>query len=484
MRLRRRLSAIALAVLVALVAVTAVLATRPWSMPLFGGPSASGRPRPVRVLTGSAVDPLVRPVALAFRDRRLYVADAARGVIDVLSPGGHYYTSWGAGALVSPVALAFHPLSGDLYIVDRGANRIVVLDSRGRLRGVFAPAVPGVPWSRESTAAWAPLAIDFSEDGFAFVTDVLRRHRLLVIAPNGEFEAEALDVDGAGLAFPGAVKVVGNEVWVSDSNNQRVAVFDVACRPLDAIRIRHLPRGLALADTGDTGRTLLVADAMGHRIVGFDVATRREVLAFGTFGRDADQLRYPNAVATGIDDLVFIADTGNRRISVWRMPVMRDWFSTSPWRFSLYLVALAPLLALPWALRRPRYLLTADAVRELDALGIVDALSGVRARFECLPEDRAELDEAFASGGPVPTLFEPVAFSAPDARALMERFHLTEREAALLAAARGASALVTGDAALRQVATTLGIRALDAVEFATLLATEVGVREPNARSQG
>lgn len=79
------------------------------------------------------------PTGLAFgRDGRLLVVDSGNRRIQVLSPRGRVAAVWRDPAWVEPYAIAVDPASGNIFLSDRGAHRIVALDARGRPLASFA----------------------------------------------------------------------------------------------------------------------------------------------------------------------------------------------------------------------------------------------------------------------------------------------------------------------------------------------------------
>jgi sugar lactone lactonase YvrE len=144
----------------------------------------------------------------------------------------------------------------------------------------------------------------------------------------GVIEAEiggarsAIESTGVAVAldFPNDVAVVGDEIWVSDSNNMRVVVFDGAGAFKRVMSMSGLIRGLAAVPPSFGSQAVVAGvDTLGHAIVLWD-ASGDEVWRVGEAGVTAGRLRYPNDVAFSSDgERLYVADTGNRRIQVWRV---------------------------------------------------------------------------------------------------------------------------------------------------------------------
>lgn len=471
--MRRKLAVIAAAVVVLAVAVAAVSLARPWETGRLWGIEFedAGSPQVVRTFTGAEADPLLRPVAVRVYDRKLYVADAQRGVVDVFSPGGHSFGGIGKGVLRTPVSVARHPLTGDLYVADRALEAVLVFDDEGIAQGPFAPRVPsGAAWSSTPTALWSPLSLDFSDDGYLFVTDARNRHRVLIFRPDGQFEREADRVPasasgGESLEYPAAIEVDGNEVWVADSNNMRLVVYDVSGRFLRVVDAPRLPRSIAFLRGSSGKNTALIADPMSHRIGAVDARSGKSAGGFGSMGQGESQLSYPNAAAVANGDIVVVADTGNSRIAIWSWAGISAGNGAGMWWWGLLLIPLLPLLALPAVLKRPRYFVTVDFLKTVEEAGRMSELTDLRAVWECLPEDWDEANALELHGGPFGLHLQPVKGSESDLRAMRERYHLSDREAAVFTAARGVAEILTTDEDIIRLAPAVGFAAITPSAF-------------------
>jgi len=84
------------------------------------------------------------------------------------------------------------------------------------------------------------------------------------------------------------------------------------------------PTDLAItASSPERPATLFVSDAGNHRIVAYDTDTLAVLATFGSAGSADGHLRFPCGLAVGVDPstsmtLLYVADGGNKRISVYR----------------------------------------------------------------------------------------------------------------------------------------------------------------------
>jgi DNA-binding beta-propeller fold protein YncE len=161
------------AVVVGLATVAGVVATL--LFPLSPGASAGATggysaPTFVRELDPAGRGALREPLGLVVDGGRVYVADASRGEIVVLSTSGTYRKAFGGGSLAVPLYLARNPLDGRLYVTDRGLRSIAVFSTDGSRTGTFTPDAADAA-AMTAVSTWQPLAIGFTADGTMYVSD-------------------------------------------------------------------------------------------------------------------------------------------------------------------------------------------------------------------------------------------------------------------------------------------------------------------------
>lgn len=277
----------------------------------------------VRSLPDAGDPEMVRPVGLAVGSGRLFVADSGAAVVRVFSSGGFDMGTVGGGVLAVPAYVASDEATETLYVVDRELHAVLRFDKDGAPLGELHPSV-------EATAGWDPLGVAVDGEGSVAVTDSAGRHRMLLLDRNGDAEfslgsAEASNVPGSvgvALDYPNSVAFSDGEIWVSDSNNRRVLVFDRSGDLQRFIRLQGVARGLTfLKNDTEEGTYVAVVDALASSIVLLD-GDGEEVTRYGEPGTKAGQLAYPNDIIYDPDtSQLFVADTGNARVQVW----MVDW---------------------------------------------------------------------------------------------------------------------------------------------------------------
>lgn len=216
-----------------------------------------------------------------------------------------------------PVYLAVGP-DGNVYVADRAAGAVYVYDADGAYVRTFAP--------KGAVTTFMPLGIAVAEDGTLYVADVSSSkpadHRILVYGPDGTYRTAL----GKGvLSYPNAI-VPGPDgaLWVSDSNNGRLAVIERDGKVTTLVSRGvgdgdlGLPRGVSVDDQG----RLLVVDTTDHMVRVFTVgatptAHPTYVGSFGDEGQEDGKFTFPNGLATDTRGRVYVTDRENNRIQVW-----------------------------------------------------------------------------------------------------------------------------------------------------------------------
>jgi DNA-binding beta-propeller fold protein YncE len=282
------------------------------------GPSATTVEASVTVLPSipSLDTTSAQPVGVAVSGDRLYVVDARRAVVEVMSRDGSHIATIGAGFLKAPAYVAVGPIDGRVYVSDRGRDALLVYSATGDLLRTFDPA--GVdPTSTEPP--WKPLAVGFAPDGTLYVTDTSARQQIVMFSPAGRrigAVGRGIPVGRTGqvLSFANGVTGTSDGVLVADSNNGRILMLDRSGGLVREIPTQGLPRGVAaLAD----GR-FVVSDAALGTVSAYSAEGVRSGEA-GLAGVSAGLFGEPSGIAVSDDGRIFVADTGKGRVEVLRM---------------------------------------------------------------------------------------------------------------------------------------------------------------------
>lgn len=259
---------------------------------------------------------LTEPTGIAAAGGRVYVADAgARAILVFDMSGKHLFSfNWikdGTNySLQAPARVAISP-TGEVFVSDRRLHALYIFDADGHFRWKFPAPYP----------SWSPLGIAFDEVGNLYTTDVgdARRHRVIVFDSHDrerlEFgrtkEVTNAEDDPGAFYYPSSVAVRNGSIFVSDSNNARVQVFDMSGHFQYLIPTGGISRGLAFDKRGN----LMVADVLGNKI---DVyrPTGQKLRSIGARGSGPGQLQFPNDVAVDETGRLLVADRGNASVQV------------------------------------------------------------------------------------------------------------------------------------------------------------------------
>jgi sugar lactone lactonase YvrE len=254
---------------------------------------------------GVAVDPAGQRICVTETsgERVTRVFDREGSEIMVLAPPGT------TAAERSPFYVAIDRM-GSVYVSDRLRHTVDMYDVDGTHLGPFVPR-------GNSSPLQAPLGLGLDSAGNLYVTEVSDpRHGVLVFAPSGELKLELGRDSGAGLSFPNDIAVDGRgRVYVADSNNFRIQVFDARGQPLASLSgaLVGFPRGIEIG-----GRYLYAVDALGHTIHVFDVEEGLKLaFSFGERGGGTGQFNFPNGLDLDSTMRLYVADRENDRVQIW-----------------------------------------------------------------------------------------------------------------------------------------------------------------------
>lgn len=271
-------------------------------------------------LQGTGANSLKRPMqVIGFKDQ-LMVSDSGNGQVLVYSLKGKVLSRFGkegSGKLIFPYDLVID--QDKILISDPDRGDIVMFSPDGRYLGTFPD--PGDIIKR-------PAGLEVSGQKL-YVTD-LERHQVLVFDLQGKLLARW----GSGkqgstyqdLAYPNDVLAVGDKVYISDTGNNRVQVFNTAGQYVKTITHPEKGnlinnRGLALTPRGN----LLVASSMTDKILLFSPDGEFKA-SFGGGNAPELNLHLPNGLTITNyrgENFLAIADKGNSRVCIYKLP--REW---------------------------------------------------------------------------------------------------------------------------------------------------------------
>ena len=263
-------------------------------------------------------------VAATASGDRIYVTESdGDRVVKVFNakgkPVGTLKPPKSTGSSHIPVYVAINPTTQDVWVSDRVTASIYVYDAKGKYLRTFAP-------KGDLGGKFNPLGLAFGPDGTLYATDVRgpdsKTHRVVAFAPDGKL-VRSMGTPGQ-LSFPNGIVVDSHgNIQVSDSNNGRLVVFNVAGKMLATISRGvgegdlGLPRGAAVDDAG----RLYVADTADHMVRVYTIdkskPTPTYIGSFGGEGQLDGTFEYPNGVATDTRARIYVTDRENNRVQVW-----------------------------------------------------------------------------------------------------------------------------------------------------------------------
>ena len=217
----------------------------------------------------------------------------------VLNNDGNMGRPWGIAFVKNGMWAAADCSNHCVYIFD-GEDRLVrKIGSKGSGNGQF----------------FYPAGVTFDSDDHLYVADHAN-HRVQKLKIGGEY---LLQFGGIGssdgkLNYPKGLASHDHKVYVADSDNKRVSVFQTDGKFHHTIGSGDLRSPCDVTVNGNN--QLLVADRDNHCIHTFTL-DGDHVNRFGTHGIGRGQLNSPYGVAVDLYGFILVADTINHRVSIF-----------------------------------------------------------------------------------------------------------------------------------------------------------------------
>ena len=266
--------------------------------------------------------PLSGPFGIAVLDGRVFVAESLAGVVREFALDGRRVRSIkvprpSADATAYPADIALVDAGKKLAVVDSAGARVLLLPVDGN---ASRPVIVGARDAR--TAPGQPTAVAAVPEGVAIADAKARLVRVYRL--DGTFVRDLGETLAPRLGFVGGMAFKAGRLYVSDSNQGRVVVLDVATGAAALLwpeRLR-LPRGIA-----DAAGVFAVAETFGpalslHAPDGASVA-RIDAETPGL--EEAGKLRLPKSVAwSGPSSRLYVSDAGDGRVKVYNYVPSKD----------------------------------------------------------------------------------------------------------------------------------------------------------------
>lgn len=259
----------------------------------------------------------LKPTAVAVSpdSNRIFVAEAGgEGLIHTFDKNGDFVRSF---ALPGTTKLTREPggiaVSSDnrVYVADGRRRDIAIYTLDGEFIDFFVP-------DNDPDFDWLPVGLTFDNAGNLYVTDHKNpRHQVLGFDPSGKLITQ-FGYYGVGegmFNFPRDVAVSDNgTIYVTDSNNSRLQIFDGEGNLLLMLGGFSLPRSVSFDSYG----RLHVLDSMEHKVTVFSMDGAPGIeFSYGNMGIEMGELYYPSDLALDGGGRVYITDYLNNRLQVW-----------------------------------------------------------------------------------------------------------------------------------------------------------------------
>lgn len=260
-----------------------------------------------------------KPMAVTTANNRVYISDSNNGRVQVFSDSGEFLFTFGekgseAGQFLYPYGLAADR-DGNIYVSELYLSRVQVYTADGEYIEDFAKELT------DSKVLASPGDITIVGNTM-YVTDLSQNQVLLI-----DLETEEL-IDSVGLRYdlmaPNGIAVdEAGYMYVVDTGRQRVVVYKPDGNPVRIINgtptghgaasVLVNPRGIGVDRAGN----IYVASNLTHTIYVFN-REGQQVHSFGGQGDGTDQFAFPNGLHVDSVGRIYITDTSNQRVAVYR----------------------------------------------------------------------------------------------------------------------------------------------------------------------
>jgi len=245
---------------------------------------------------------------------RLWIADLKNARIAIFDPSGGYLGGWGQ---VGSGKHSFRELSG---VAIRG-DRLYVADSwNGR---ILEYALSG-DWKASAGGLYAPHGVAAAPDGRVWVSDTAN-HRLMVYDADLHEPAQVIGKEGpqpGQFSFPIGIAVgPSGSVYVADRGNKRIEVFDPKGNLKKVWSFSIGGDALPYIEV-DGNETLYVSDSIGNAVLSMDSNGRQ--LNRWTMDDAGRKFVWPSGLALDQKNkILYVINTGNSTVSLLKLPGKR-----------------------------------------------------------------------------------------------------------------------------------------------------------------
>lgn len=284
-------------------------------------PSQPGVPVFDKMLYGGFGDlQFDKPMAVTTAHGRIYISDSNNARVQVFDNSGSFLFTFGekgraAGEFLYPYGIAGDK-NGNVYVSELHLNRIQIYNMDGEYQRDFATDLV----KDKTIQSPADITIVGNE---MYLSDVTR-NRIFVINLETEELVRQIGLELDVMAPNGVTVDDAGNIFVVDTGRQRIVVYGADGNPVRVINgtptghginsVLINPRGIGIDRSGN----IYVVSNMSHTVFVFD-REGKQIHSFGGQGDGNHQFMFPNGLHVDNGGRIFITDTANQRVAMYRL---------------------------------------------------------------------------------------------------------------------------------------------------------------------
>lgn len=276
------------------------------------------KPKYLFTIYGPQQKPFRSPLSTYVFDNKIYVADTDNSRVMIYDFNGKYVSQFGKkgnipGSMVAPAALMI--LNNEIYVCDIFQGIVIVYDMQGKYKKILG----NLQFTKPVSVAYANERYYVLDTGTMAVNILDKNGKLIkVVGKQGDKPGEFYCPDG--------LEVRDNKLYVADSNNNRIQIFDLDGKFLQELKGQDannsggysIPRGIAFDQNGNLftaemlSNSVSITDAKGVKSSSFSYAEPAT-------GELEDSMLVPTSVFIDSDNRLYVTEMGGSRILVYNI---------------------------------------------------------------------------------------------------------------------------------------------------------------------